>query len=162
MVVSKKRELSRVGVDRDAKRREVVRRYQKGMSIPDCARLAGCSYECARRWVRQAERDGFEVALKPRRHENAWPLELKRKVVEEYLLGASPAELMVAYRLPHANYPGMWAKKMTAGDISADREALAKGAWRKAVASNLAGSPDWQDWGKEDAHPFRLGLSGCL
>lgn len=146
--MSKRRELSRVGVDRDAKRRGVLRRYQKGMSIPDCARLAGCSYESARRWVREAERNGFDEALKPRRHENAWPIEFKRKVVEEYLLGASPAELMAAYRLPHANYPGLWAKKMKAADMPADSEALAKGAWRKAVASNLAGDAQWQDWVK--------------
>ncbi len=151
MGVKKKRDRSAKSlVDKDAKRRAVLRRVSRGTSIRDAARLSGCAYETARRWVREAERIGFDIALKPRRKARSWPLELKKEVVEAYLLGESPSSLMVRYGLPHANYPGLWARKMNTQKPDSDSrttdEQKAKGAAKRAVAAHQSGSQSWRKW----------------
>jgi putative transposase len=138
---------SRAGVpaDLDMKRRGVLRRFEKGLAVRDCARLAGCSYETARKWVRAAELIGFEEALRPRTSPKIWSVELKSQIVSEYLAGVQPRELMLTYRLPHSNYPGLWAKKMTVEDLP-DQETLATGAWERAISARLRGDEQWRVW----------------
>lgn len=134
-------------IDKDAKRRAVLRRVSRGSSISDAARLSGCAYETARRWVREAERIGFDVASKPRRKPRSCPLELKKEVVEAYLLGEPPSSLMVRYGLPHANHPGLWAKKMSeevSSDATSEQQAI--GAAKRAVAAHQSGCESWREW----------------
>lgn len=135
---------SRAGIraDLDNKRRGVLRRFEMGLSIRDGARLVGCSYETARKWVRAAELTGFEEALRPRTSRKIWSVELKRKIVSEYLLRIQLHELMLTYRLPYSNCPGLWAKKMTLSDLP-NQETLATGARKKAVSAPLHGGEQW-------------------
>lgn len=111
----------------------------------DCARLAGCSYETARKWIREAERIGFHLALQPRTGPKIWPSEVKRKVVSEYLLGASPKDLMIKYALPHSNYPGLWAQAMPPEALPDDVQ-LAHGAYRKAIDASVRRDERWKAW----------------
>lgn len=139
------RTLAGVARDLDLRRRKILRRYLKGVSIRDCARLSGCSYETARKWVREAERIGYELALKPRTGPKLWPVEVKQQVVTEYLHGASPQDLMVKYALPHSNYPGMWAQKMPP-ESRPDHLQLARGAYQRAVDASIRHDEHWRAW----------------
>ncbi|SDU82417.1 hypothetical protein SAMN04489737_1727 [Arcanobacterium phocae] len=51
--------MSRKAKDR---RLKVLRLYPKGVSISDCARLAGVAYETARRFCREVDLHGIEQA----------------------------------------------------------------------------------------------------
>lgn len=61
------------------RRLKVLRLYAKGVSISDCARLAGVAYETARRYCREADFHGIEHAHKAPSF-RTWSIELKTKV----------------------------------------------------------------------------------
>lgn len=140
-----KRNRAGIPSDLDRRRRKALKKYQLGLSVRDCARLAGCSYETARKWIREAERIGFELALQPRTGPKIWPPELKQKIVSEYLLGASPKDLMIKYALPHSNYPGMWVQAMPPESLP-DHASLAHGAYRKAIDASVRRDERWKEW----------------
>lgn len=90
--------MSRNSKDR---RLKVLRLYEKGVSVTDCARLAGVAYETARRYCREADFSGIEQVRKASPF-RVWPLELKKRLVCAglmvrvllYLLGNSTSRLL--------------------------------------------------------------------
>ncbi len=61
------------------RRLKVLRLCAKGVSISDCARLAGVAYETARRYCREADLRGIEQTRKAPSF-RTWPIELKTEV----------------------------------------------------------------------------------
>lgn len=68
-----------MGVKSRERRLKVLRLYAKGVSVTDCARLAGVAYETARHYCREADSVGVEQARKAPSF-RTWPIELKRKL----------------------------------------------------------------------------------
>lgn len=132
-------------VDKDKQRRKLLGKVQRGSSISDAARLTGCGYETARRWVRDAERLGFDEAMKPRTSPKKWSNNLKREVATAYMNGTPAADLVKTYRLPYGNYPEMWAKSLGLED-GMEAEDLALRAANKALAAWEHGDQFWREW----------------
>lgn len=136
---------SRRLVDKDKQRRKVLGKVHRGASISDAARLSGCSYETARKWVRGAERIGFAEALKPKTTPKKWSENIKREVATAFLNGTPAADLVRTYRLPYGNYPEMWVKSLGL-EKEMNPEQLANQAANRALSAWEHGDQFWRSW----------------
>ncbi len=91
------------------RRLKVLRLCAKGVSISDCARLAGVAYETARRYCREADLRGIEQTRKAPSF-RTWPIELKTEVGSRWLDGENASDLVREFQLPSASYPALFGR----------------------------------------------------
>ncbi|MCD4557740.1 IS3 family transposase [Schaalia sp. lx-100] len=127
------------------RRLKVLRLYAKGVSISDCARLAGVAYETARRYCREADVHGIEHARKVPSF-RTWPIELKTEVGSRWLDGESASDLAREFKLPSASYPALFGRWLERQHMT-DYEQRARAAGGRVVRAQKAGMGISQ-WGK--------------
>lgn len=128
------------------RRLKVLRLYAKGVSISDCARLAGVAYETARRYCREADLRGIEHARKAPSF-RTWPVELKTKVGSRWLDGESASDLAREFELPSASYPALFGRWLERQEM-VDHEQSARAAGQRVVRAQRAGLgiSEWGQW----------------
>lgn len=127
------------------RRLKVLRLYAKGVSISDCARLAGIAYETARRYCREADLHGIEQTRKAPSF-RTWPIELKTEVGSRWLDGENASDLVREFQLPSASYPALFGRWLERQQMIDHRQS-ARAAGQRVVRAQKAGM-GINEWGK--------------
>lgn len=127
------------------RRLKVIRLYAKGVSVTDCARLAGVAYETARRYCREADSVGVEQARKAPSFRTS-QIELKTEVGLRWLSGESGSDLAREFKLPGASYPALFGRWVENQNM-VDHEQSAKAAGDRILRAQAAGL-GYEHWGK--------------